>query len=105
MIDIYQTGSEIVIWAPAAGAKVKDLSIFIENDIVTIRGTRNEPEENETKEFLHQECYWGLFSRKMILPEEVDTSRVQASFKESILILRMSKMMPSKKRKIIIKEE
>lgn len=106
MIDIYQTNSEIVIQVPVAGAKAKDLNIFIEDNTVTIKGIRNEPgEENGTKEFLHQECYWGVFSRKVILPEGVDIFRAQASLKEGILILRMPKMRPSKKRKIIIKEE
>jgi HSP20 family protein len=104
-IDVYQTNSEIVIITPIARVKAEDLDISIEGDVVTIRGTREAPEvEKEAKEFLYQECHWGTFSRQVILPEEVDSSRASASLKEGVLILKLPKIEASKKRKIAIKE-
>jgi HSP20 family protein len=105
-IDVYQTDSEIVIITPIAKAKAEDLDISIEGDMITIRGTREAPEvEKEAKEFLYQECHWGAFSRQVILPEEVDSSKATASLKEGVLVLKMPKMQIKKRRKITIKEE
>ncbi len=104
VIDLYQTEKEIVIRVPIAGVNPEELDISIENDMVQIQGERKEPEENQ-KEFIIKECFWGLFSREIILPEEVDASRTKAYFKNGILTIRMPKIEKYKKRKIIIKSE
>jgi len=103
-LDVYQTDSEIVIQAPIAGVKKEDLDISIENDVVTIRGRRDKPEEVEEKSYFNQECYWGPFSRQIILPVEGDPSRTEATMKEGVLTLRIPRVDKEKKRKIEIKE-
>jgi len=103
-IDVYQTESDIIIQAPIAGIKKEDLDISIENDVVTIRGNRQKPEEIEEKNYFSQECYWGPFSRQIILPAEGDPSRAEATMKEGILTLRIPRIEREKKRKIAIKE-
>jgi len=103
-IDVYQTNGELVVQSAIAGVKAEDLDISIENDLITIRGKREKPEEEE-RNYFYQECYWGPFSREIILPVEVDPSRVKASMKEGILTLRLPKIQREKKRKIRIKTE
>jgi len=103
-VDIYQTDSEIVIQAPVAGVKKEDLDISIENDVVIIKGNRRKPEEIEEKNYFSQECYWGPFSRQIILPVEGDPSRAEARMKEGILTLRIPRIEREKKKKIEIKE-
>jgi len=61
--------------------------------------------EEERKNYLIKECYWGSFSREIILPVEIDGSRAKASIKEGILKIRIPKLEREKKRKISIKEE
>lgn len=103
-IDVYQTDSEIVIQAPIAGVKKEDLDVSIENDVVIIKGRREKPEEVEEKNYFYQECYWGPFSRQIILPLEGDPSRAEATMKEGILTLKIPKIEREKKRKIEIKD-
>lgn len=103
-IDVYQTNSDIVIQAPIAGIKKEDLDISIENDVVAIRGIRETPLEAEEKKYFYQECYWGAFSREIILPSEGDPSRAEATMKEGILTLRIPRIERERKRKIRIKE-
>jgi len=103
-IDVYQTDSEIVIQAPIAGVKKENLNISIESDVVTIKGEREKPDAVEEKNYFHQECYWGPFSREIILPTEGDPSRAEATMKEGILTLRIPRIEREKKRKIVIKE-
>ncbi len=101
-IDIYQTETDLVIQSAIAGVKPQDLDISIESDIVLIKGKRMEPPENGKKNYFYQECYWGPFSRQIILPEEADPSRAKAELKDGLLIIRMPKIERMKKRKIEI---
>ena len=103
-IDVYQTDSEIVIQSAIAGVKPETLDISIENDKVLIRGQRAKPSGDSEKKYFYQECYWGPFSREIILPEETDPSRAGAVMKEGILIIRIPRIERQKKRKIEVKE-
>ena len=104
-LDVYQTDEEIVIEAPIAGVKPEDIEITIEQDTISIKGKREKSREEERKNYLIKECYWGSFSREIILPVEIDGSRAKASIKEGILKIRIPKLEREKKRKISIKEE
>lgn len=104
VVDIYQTDKEIVIQSAIAGVKPENLDISIENDMVIIKGVREKPFEQEERNYFYQECHWGPFSREIILPEEVDNSRIQASIKEGILTIRIPKIERKKKRKVTVKE-
>ena len=103
VIDVYQTDDTIVIQAPIAGIRSDQVDVSIENDVVTISGDRKNPRESEQKTYFHQECYWGPFSRQIILPEEVDVNRIEAILKDGIFTLRLPKMERQKLRKIKIR--
>jgi len=101
-VDVYQTESELVIQSAIAGVKPEELDISVEGDLVIIKGERKRPlEENE--DYFSQECYWGSFSRKIILPVEVDPGRIDASLKNGILTIRIPKILREKKMKVTIK--
>lgn len=102
-IDCYQTKEEIVIQAAIAGIKPDELDVTIEKDVITIRGLRERTAGDEERNYFYQECYWGQFSREIIMPEETDPSRATAEMKEGILTIRIPKIGKEKKRKINIK--
>ncbi len=104
-VDVYQTNSELVIQSAIAGVKPENLDISIEKDLITIKGEREKPVQ-EKGDFFYQECYWGEFSRQIILPVEVDPGRIEATLKEGILMIRMPKIMREGKKRIeVVKEE
>jgi HSP20 family protein len=100
-IDVYQTENDLVIQTAVAGVRPEDLDVSIERDVVTIRGER-EKQYQEKGDYFIQECFWGTFSRQIILPAEVDPSRAKASFREGVLTIRMPKIKREKKVKINI---
>lgn len=103
-VDIYQTENELIIQTAVAGIKPEDLDITIERDIVTIKGVRkNLFETTEKKDYFVQECYWGAFSRKIILPVEINPDNAKSLMKEGILTIYLPKMHREKERKIEIK--
>jgi HSP20 family protein len=105
-VDVYQTKSFFIIQAPVAGIKPEDLDISIEDGILVIKGKREKIEEVQEKDYFYQECYWGAFSRKVSLPEDVDSSKIKASLKKGILVIKLPRIVKKgKKKKIIIEEE
>ena len=103
-VDVYQTAKDVVIEAAIAGVDSDELDIFIESDTVTIKGERGGCASDQDKSYFYQECYWGAFQRRIILPEEVDASRAKAELKKGILCIRIPKTERKKRRKIDVKE-
>ncbi len=101
-IDVYQTKNDLVIQSAIAGVRAESLDIILENDVITVKGVREKPFEEEG-EYFAQECFWGPFSREIILPAEVDPNRVSAELKEGVLTIRVPKLLKEKRRKIIVR--
>ncbi len=102
-IDVYQTDTDIVIKSTIAGVKPEDLDVSIVNDMITIRGERKQDEEVTQDNYYYQECYWGGFSRSVILPVDVLADKVEASMKNGILTIRMPKADTTRTKKIQVR--
>ena len=100
-VDVYQTEDTIVIKSTIAGVRPEDIDISITNDMVTIRGERYLDEEVPDNAYFYQECYWGGFSRSIILPMEVKSDESDASLKNGILRIEMPKAVNQESRKKI----
>lgn len=84
-IDVYQTANEIVIKSTIAGVKPDDIDISINNDLLTIRGKREMDKKIKEESYLFRECYWGAFSRSIILPVEIDSEKIDATLENGVL--------------------
>jgi HSP20 family protein len=102
-VDVYQDKNDIVVQSTVAGVDPENLEINITNESVTIRGKREKIEVIEDKDYFYQECFWGKFSRSIILPHEVDPDASTASLKNGVLLIRMPKMNKSKAKKLKVK--
>lgn len=102
-IDVYQTENDIVIKSTIAGVKPEDLDVSINNDMVSIRGERKNEEQVSEENYYYQECYWGNFSRSVILPVDVLADKAEASMKNGILTIRLPKADVTKSKKIQVR--
>ena len=102
-VDIYQTSSDLIIQSAVAGVDLKDLDISIDKDLILIKGKRNRPSK-EKGDYFCKECYWGTFSRKIILPVEVNCDKIQATLKKGILTIKIPKKIKEEKRRIIVQK-
>jgi HSP20 family protein len=102
-VDIYQTETNIYIQAIPAGVSSDDLNISITSDTVTISGKREGPQVVMPENYLVQELYWGVFSRTIVLPEEIEPSEADAIEKHGLLIIRLPKIDKVKKHRIKVK--
>ena len=102
-IDVYQTPLEIIIESAVAGVSPEDLDINATTDSVTIRGRRHREKEVRDEDYFYRECYWGRFSRSVILPQEVDPDASSVDFKNGILTIRLPKLNRKKTKKLKVK--
>ncbi|HEX9503337.1 MAG TPA: Hsp20/alpha crystallin family protein [Patescibacteria group bacterium] len=99
-IDMYQTKDNVIIKSTIAGVKPEDIDVTIANDMVTIRGERKRDFEASSEDYFYQECYWGSFSRSVVLPVDVDIDNVAADLKDGILTVVLPKAAKAKAKKI-----
>lgn len=102
-VDVFQDDTNIVIQSTIAGVAPEDLDVSITNDMVTIRGERRRTYDIDPQDYFYQECYWGTFSRSIILPVEIDADRAEAKIKNGILTIRIPKANAAMTRKLKVR--
>jgi len=103
-IDVYQTKEALIIEAPIAGVTdAENLDVSITNESVTIKGKREREMKIKEDDYFYQECYWGRFSRSIILPQEIDPDKAEATIRNGILIIKLPKLHRQKTKKLRVK--
>lgn len=102
-IDMYQTKDNIVIKSTIAGVRPEDLDITVANDMVSIKGARQKEETISADDYFYQECYWGNFSRSVIVPVDIDSEHIEADLKDGILTIIIPKAAKAKTKKVKVK--
>jgi HSP20 family protein len=94
-VDVCQTDKTIIIQSTIAGVKPENLNISLNHDLLTIKGKREANDKIKNSQYLYQECYWGSFSRSIILPSEVDNKKIDAELENGVLTIILKKAKPS----------
>ncbi len=102
-VDVFQDDENIIVQSTIAGVSPEDLDVSITNDMVTVRGERRQQFDADSEDYFYQECYWGTFSRSIILPIEIDADRAEAKIKNGILTIRIPKANTAVTRKLKVK--
>lgn len=101
-VDVFESPTQIVIVAPVAGTRPSQLDITITGDTVTLRGSRSDECTDSDRTYFYRECYFGAFSRTVILPVHIAGDRADATLKNGVLTLRIPKV--SSEAKVEIRE-
>ena len=88
-VDVFRRGAHLVVRAAVAGVHPDEIDISVHHDLLTIRGERTHEETIQREDWFHQECYWGSFSRSILLPEDVDETRIEANIRHGILEIQL----------------
>ena len=102
VVDVFETGNDFVVLAAIAGVQIKDLDISLEKEMMVIKGNRCDPHlaSSDDKKYFYQECYWGPFSRKVVLPENIDVDNADAQIDKGILTIKIPKTQGKQKAEI-----
>lgn len=95
-VDVIDTVRDVLVVSTMAGAIPHRVDVSIHNDLLTIRGVRSSPvriDANST--YLVSECYWGAFSRTIVLPVHVKGDLARAEYRNGVLTIRIPKRNPN----------
>jgi len=85
------------------GVDQKDVKLSLDNDTLTISGTRKLEHEEKKQNYQRIESYFGAFARSFTLPAVVDPAKVEANMENGVLKIRLPKREESKPKQIEIK--
>jgi HSP20 family protein len=102
-IDIADGENEIVVKAEVPGCKAEDIDISVYGNTLTLSGEKKAEEEKKEKGYYHLERSYGSFRRDIALPNDVDTSKVDASCKDGVLTITLPKSEKAKAVKVKVK--
>jgi HSP20 family protein len=103
-VDLYETGSELIVRARTAGVNKDDLDVSIADNILTIKGTLAGGDDVDAENYHLQECYWGEFERVLELPTPVseEPEDIKAKLEQGVLTIRFKKLKTDNAKKIAI---
>jgi HSP20 family protein len=101
--NLSETEKEVHVEAEIPGMDPKDISVSLDDGVLSIRGERKHEHEEKEENYHRIERSYGSFSRSFRLPAEVDADKVEADYKNGVLKIRMPKTKESSVKKIEVK--
>lgn len=101
--DVYQDKDNVIVEMDAPGIEADKVDISVENDVLTVCGSREENKEVKREDYYRKEVRSGSFSRSIILPMQVKGDEAQAEFKKGVLKITLPKAEEVKPKKIEVK--
>jgi len=104
-VDMSKTDKEIRVMAELPGVDKDDIDVSVTEDRITIRGEKKEQEDKKERGYYKLERSYGSFQRNFYLPCEVESDRVDASFKDGVLAMKLPKSAAARERikKILVR--
>ena len=101
-VDIYETENDLVLTVDLPGVDPKQTAVQVENNVLTIQGSR-QLDQNLKKENFHRvERTYGSFLRSFTLSTKVDSDKIQATYKDGVLNVTLPKAQHAKPKTIQI---
>jgi HSP20 family protein len=99
-VDVYRQDNIIFVVSTVAGVNPKDLDISIETNVLSIKGVRKKPYNQEKSNVLLEECFWGEFYRELTINENIDVDSIKATINQGVLIIEVPLLQLTPHRKI-----
>jgi HSP20 family protein len=102
-MDVTETDKEIEISAELPGLEEKDVQVNVADNLLTIRGEKKAEKEQKDKNHRLVERSYGMFERRLELPDGVNADAIKASISKGVLKVTVPKPAPAQAKKIDVK--
>jgi HSP20 family protein len=102
LADIFETDNEVVVKMELPGMVAKDIEVRLENNVLTLKGSRRFEKEAKEENYHRIEREYGTFSRAFVLPMSVKEEKVTAEYKDGVLKILLPKKEEIKPKSITI---
>ncbi len=104
-MDVSETPDAVKVRAEIPGIDPKDIQVTLEGQLLTVKGAKNQEQEEKGERFYRSERNYGSFVRTIRLPAPIEGLKVEATFKNGILTIRMPKAAARHEQVIPVKVE
>jgi HSP20 family protein len=101
--DVSETDHELIVKAEVPGMDKEDINITVSDGMLTVKGEKKQEKKEENEHFHRVETHYGMFSRTLRLPAEVEADKVDATYKDGVLNITLPKPEAVEPKKIEIK--
>ncbi len=91
--DVYETETELIVTMDIAGMELKDIFVFTDGNVITIRGVRKETAPRCKKQFHKLEIQAGPFERKILVPVPIDGPTIATTYSRGLLEVRVKRVL------------
>jgi len=102
-VNIVDTEDHVEMSFEVPGMDKKDFKVSVKNRVLSVSGNRKSESEDKGKNFIRTEIRTGSFCRSFTLPETVDSEKIQADYKDGILVLTLARREEAKPKEIEVK--
>jgi len=103
-LDVDESGKDVVVRAEAPGFEPKDFDVELSGNVLHIRAEQKFEEKKKDKEKAgHTERRYARFERLVTLPEYIDRNKVEASYRNGVLEVRVPKTAEAQGKRIEVK--
>lgn len=101
-IDVTESDKEVRVTADIPGVDEKDLDIELTDNLLTIRGEKQQEAEEKESNYHVIERSWGSFRRSIPLPAGIETDQAKARFRNGVLTVTLPKSAEARERRKLI---
>jgi HSP20 family protein len=104
-VDVVEYPDHFRVECDLPGLDMKDIDLSIGSGVLTIKGEKTEERVNDKAKVYRKETWEGSFQRTVALPVTVDAEKVEATYRDGVLVIRLPKKEEAKTRKIELKSK
>ncbi|MHB0981375.1 MAG: Hsp20/alpha crystallin family protein [Thermoleophilia bacterium] len=101
-VDVVETKDAITLKAELAGMDPNDITLEVEDNVLTVSGERRFQEEVDEDKYYRIERRYGSFSRSIALPQGADPERIEAEYENGVLAVTVPKVEAAKPKRISV---
>jgi HSP20 family protein len=102
-VDVFETDNhEVVLKAELPDMKREDIKLTVDNNVLTLQGTRDVDQEIKRDRFQRIERHYGSFTRSFTLPATIDSGRISATYRDGLLTIRLPQREEAKPKQIAV---
>lgn len=102
LVDIAETKDDIIVKAEIPGMKKDDIKVVIQDNVLTLKGEKQEEKQEKDKTYHRVERSYGSFERSFSLPVSVQVDQVKADYKEGVLTINLPKAEEAKPKEVSV---
>jgi HSP20 family protein len=102
-LDVYEEKDDLIVKAEIPGLAKDEIDISLDGNTLMIKGEKKKEEEIKEEDYYRCERTFGSFLRSIELPMDIKTDKVNASFKNGVLEIRLPKAEEAKKNVVKVK--